>query len=117
MKKVKIIQSYQKQYLNPIVLNVGDQVILGKEETEEKWKGWIWAESITNSGWIPMQIIEFSSDRKTGIISKEYSAQELAVEKNDFVLIIESLNGWLWVKNILNNEEGWIPSECVNELI
>ena len=117
MDNAIIIQPYQKQYLNPIILNTGDKVVLGNEETEEKWKGWIWAESITNSGWIPMQIIEFSSDRKTGIISKEYSAQELAVEKNDFVLIIESLNGWLWVKNILNNEEGWIPSECVNELI
>jgi hypothetical protein len=111
ISKAIIIKSYERQYLNPIVLDIGDKVLLGNEE---KWKGWIWAESEYNSGWIPMQIIEFSSDQKSGIISKKYSAQELSVQKYDSVVIIESLNGWVWVKNILTNEEGWIPSECVS---
>lgn len=114
INKAIIIKSYERQYLNPIVLDIGDKVLLGNEETEEKWKGWIWAESKNNSGWIPRQIIEFSSDQKSGIISKKYSAQELSVQKYDSVVIIESLNGWVWVKNILTNEEGWIPSECVS---
>jgi hypothetical protein len=114
INKAIIIKSYERQYLNPIVLDIGDKVLLGNEETEEKWEGWIWAESKNNSGWIPRQIIEFSSDQKSGIISKKYSAQELSVQKYDSVVIIESLNGWVWVKNILTNEEGWIPSECVS---
>lgn len=114
MKNIKIIQPYTKQYANPILLNVGDVVFLGKEETEEKWKGWIWAElkNKTNAGWIPKQIIEFSEDGLSGIIIKEYSAKELTVQMNDQVELLETLNGWCWVKNSKTNEEGWIPSEC-----
>ncbi|MCL9804135.1 SH3 domain-containing protein [Flavobacterium amniphilum] len=112
--KLKVIQSYQEQYLNPIILNVGDKVVLGNEETEENWKGWVWAEIKNNSGWIPMQIVEFSFDRKSGIIKKDYSAQELTVIVNDIVILIESLNGWLWVKSCQTNKEGWFPSECVD---
>lgn len=114
MKIIKIIQPYTKQYSNPILLNVGDVVFLGMEETEEKWKGWIWAEleNQTNAGWIPKQIIKFSADGKIGKINKKYSAQELTVQVNDQVELLETLNGWSWVKNTITNEEGWIPSEC-----
>lgn len=112
----KIIQSYTKQYLNPILLTVGDSIVLGQEETDEKWKGWIWVEleDKTNSGWIPIQIIEFSADRQTGIVLKNYSAQELSVGVDDQIEIIEMLNGWIWCQNIKSKEIGWIPAECIN---
>ena len=115
MKIQKITQLYTKQYSDPIRLNIGDQVVLGKEETIEKWKGWIWAvtEDKSNSGWIPIQIITFSADKKSGIIIDNYSAQELSVKVGDYVEMIKSLNGWCWVKNTVTNEEGWIPSECI----
>lgn len=115
MEIKKVIKSYEIQYSNPIELSIGDNVILGKEETEEKWIGWIWAEKMNgeNSGWIPMQIVAFSQDKKSGSITKEYSAQELAVNENDQVEIIELLNGWFRVKNCLTNQKGWIPSECI----
>ena len=38
MKTYKILKEYKTQYENPIVLNVGEKVILGEEEKEEKWK-------------------------------------------------------------------------------
>lgn len=115
MKIFKIIKAYQIQYENPIILNVGEKVKLGKEETEEKWKGWIWAESKTNKGWIPIQIIEFSDDRKTGVVSQSYSAKELNVGIDDEVAKIKSINGWCWAKNVKNEEEGWIPDEVIAE--
>ncbi|MFC7774868.1 SH3 domain-containing protein [Flavobacterium sp. GCM10027622] len=115
MKIFRITQAYTKQYTNPILLNVGDVVFLGMEETEEKWKGWIWAElsDRSNAGWIPNQIIQFSENKKTGIIVKKYSAQELTVQKDEQVELLESLNGWSWVKNNVSQDEGWIPSECI----
>jgi hypothetical protein len=116
MKRVKVIQSYQTQYLDPIQLSVDDFVYLGQEEVEEKWKGWIWAEckKQNKSGWIPIQIIEFSLDKKTGKILNKYSAKELTVSIDDEVEIIENLNGWTWVRNCNTKEEGWIPSEIIS---
>lgn len=60
----KIAKSYQTKYPNPIEVAAGDIVTLGEEEKEEKWKGWIWAESKTHKGWIPIQIIEFINEKK-----------------------------------------------------
>ena len=113
MKTYKILKEYKTQYENPIVLNVGEKVILGEEEKEEKWKGWIWAESKDNKGWIPLQIIEINLNNKTGKIIEFYSAKELDVEEGDFIEKIKSLNGWTWAKNIRTTEEGWIPNEII----
>ncbi|GAB6283322.1 MAG: SH3 domain-containing protein [Ignavibacterium sp.] len=87
MKVYRILKDYKTQYENPIILNVGE------EEKEEKWKGWIWAESKTNKGWVPIQILEISDDKKTGTILEFYSAKELNVEKDDLIEKIKSLNG------------------------
>ena len=114
MKKVhRILKAYKTQYTDPIILKVGDKVHLGEEETEEKWKGWIWAETSKQKRWIPIQIVEISSDKKSGTILLEYSAQELDVEPGDEIIKLQSLNGWTWSKNIKNNSEGWIPDEII----
>ena len=113
MKTYKILKDYKTQYKDPIVLNVGDKVVLGKEEKEEKWKGWIWAESENNKGWIPIQIIEISNDKKTGKTLEFYSAKELNVDKGDLIEKIKSLNGWTWSKNLRTKNEGWIPNEII----
>lgn len=105
----KVKKEYRSQYKDPLVLNIGDVVTLGKEETEEKWKGWIWAEHNSRSGWIPLQIIEAMPESK-GKIKENYSAKELDVKKGDVVVSIKEINGWLWVMNE-RNEEGWIPAE------
>jgi hypothetical protein len=113
MKTYKIIKDYKTQYENLIVLNVGEKVSLGEEEKEEKWKGWIWAESTTNKGWVPMQILEISDDKKTGTVLEFYSAKELNVEKDDQIEKVKSLNGWTWSRNIKTENEGWIPDEII----
>lgn len=110
MEVFKILKTYKTQYENPIILNIGEIVKLGEEE---KWKGWIWAENKTNKGWIPIQILEISQDKKTGKILEYYSAKELNVEQGDTIKKIKSINGWTWSKNIKNNNEGWIPDEII----
>jgi len=113
MKAHRIIKDYKTQYENPIVLNVGEKVSLGEEEKEEKWKGWIWAESDLNKGWVPIQILEISEDKKTGTILEFYSAKELNVEKDDLIEKIISLNGWTWSRHLRTGNEGWIPDEII----
>ena len=111
MKAYRILKDYKIQYETPIVLNVGEKVNLGEEEKEEKWKGWIWAESENNKGWIPKQILEISDDKKTGTVLEFYSAKELSVNKGDLIEKIKSLNGWTWSRNLKTENEGWIPDE------
>ena len=111
MNKFRIIKSYISQYTNPLELNTGDTVNLVEEEKEEKWKGWIWAESKTNSGWIPVQILEISADKKSGIVKEYFTAKELNAEEGDYIEKIKSLNGWTWSKNLRTGDEGWIPDE------
>ncbi|MFH6987644.1 SH3 domain-containing protein [Flavobacterium collinsii] len=113
MKVFKILEAYKIQYENPITLNIGETVKLGEEETEEKWKGWIWAENESNKGWVPVQILEISTDKKKAKVLEYYTAKELNVDKDDEILKIKSLNGWTWVRKILTNEEGWIPGEII----
>lgn len=114
MRKYRICKSYVSPYANPINLIKGNVVRLGHEETDERWKGWIWAENDLNKGWIPKQIIEFSDDKQSGKILNDYSAKELNISENEYVLIRQSLNGWSWVQNLSTLEEGWIPDEIID---
>lgn len=113
IKTYKILKDYKAQYENPIVLDLGEKVHLGEEEKEKKWKGWIWAATNANKGWIPIQILEISDDRKTGVVLEPYTAKELTVKEGDIIEKIKSLNGWTWSRNINTNYEGWIPDEVI----
>jgi hypothetical protein len=113
MKKYTILQDYKTQYTNPIVLQIGDTVITGREEQSEKWKGWIWAETKTHKGWVPKQILKISPDSKTAEVIEDYTAKELDVVKGDIIEKIRPLNGWTWCKNTKSNHEGWIPDEVI----
>ena len=106
----KIIKKYLTKYNIPLLLKKGDVVVLGEEEKEEKWKGWIWATHEGISAWIPKQIVSNEDGRK-GIIAEPYSSKELDVNEGDTVIQLKKLNGWLWVKRIHSEEEGWIPEE------
>ncbi|MCL4640132.1 MULTISPECIES: SH3 domain-containing protein [Olivibacter] len=114
-KKYKTLKPYKTPYSNPITLVKGEIVRLGKEETEEKWRGWIWAENDSNKGWIPRQIVAFSEDKRSGCLLENYSAKELTINADEQIMILRSLNGWSWVQNITTHEEGWIPDEIIGQ--
>lgn len=112
MQRRKVHTGYKTIYADPIVLNIGDEVTLGREEESEKWKGWVWAETPDNKGWVPKQIVSLAAEGK-GIITEFYTAKELDVSEGDEVEVIKDLNGWAWVRN-LNDDEGWIPLEVIS---
>lgn len=105
---------YRAQYTDPIILAPGDDVRLGAEETDPNWKGWIWAETDTYKGWIPMQILEMNATRTLGRVIKAYSAKELDVDEGQSVFALYSLNGWTWARHTETKEEGWIPNEILD---
>lgn len=113
-KIFKVIKSHKTEYLNPIKVSAGDILKLGEYAPEEEWKEWIWAENTRNqSGWVPVQFINFSKDKLTGFILEDFSAKELNVEVEQLVIKLKSINGWSWVKRLNDNLEGWIPNENI----
>jgi len=115
-KTFKTIASHKTEYENPIKLDKGEHVKLGERAPEENWRDWIWAESGTHKGgWVPVQLIDFSADKSSGVILENYSAKELNIEKGESVVKIKTLNGWTWVRRTSDNNEGWIPNETIED--
>ena len=110
-----VIEEHRTEFLNPIILKQGENVILG-EETSVNWPNWIFCTKMdgSNKGWVPKQIIKCEND--CGIILEDYSAKELDIDKGNIVEGIKELNGWLWLKNISTNEIGWVPVEKLKVL-
>jgi len=108
------ISDHRTQYPNPIKLSKGEVVKLGEPAPEEKWKNWIWAENVKGQGgWVPVQLIDKTNGNLKGVVKEKYSARELNINAGENVIKIKSLNGWTWVRNIGNHEEGWIPDEVI----
>src|SRR5262249_3958009 len=65
------------QYLDPIDVNTGEIVVLGK--TDPEWPGWQWCtDGRGKSGWVPIEWIE-ARGNACGIIKHPYTARELPI--------------------------------------
>jgi uncharacterized protein YgiM (DUF1202 family) len=100
------VKAYQAQYPDPIVLDAGDTVALGK--TDPEFPGWIWATSVGNgkSGWVPESFLARAGDEARSL--REYSARELDVREGDLVSVLEELSGWARVESE-SGLTGWVP--------
>ena len=110
--KIRIVKSYRSAYPDPLILYPGDEVLLIKEEKEEKWHGWVYCEFKGCKGWIPKSIIRIKDNVK-GIITEYYSAKELDVNEGEILDHIKTLNGWMMLRND-EDETGWVPEENTN---
>lgn len=112
----EVKKPHVSNYPNPITLTKGDQVIIGVlYDKNPNWRNWIFCS--TNdliSGWVPKQIVKIDGDK--GTVLENYSARELNVHLGDRLVGIRELNGWLWVKKINSNEEGWTPKENLQSI-
>jgi len=95
-------------------MNPGDEVILCEEEKQDKWKGWIYCEFKGNKGWVPDNIIK-TNDGIRGVITEYYSAKELDVSEGEILDHIQTLNGWLLLRN-QKGETGWVPEENTEQI-
>ncbi|MGI9281341.1 MAG: SH3 domain-containing protein [Endozoicomonas sp.] len=106
MKTVKVIESYQACYPDPVIFNEGDSLKLGKSDDE--FPGWIWVTTTSGKeGWAPLPLIRRLS-QKQGTAIEDYTARELNIETGDELKIIRELNAWAWVEN-KEKQTGWVP--------
>lgn len=101
-----VIKKHTSNYPSPIILNVGDNILLGREDDE--YIGWMFCTNIRTglSGWCPKQIINVL-DNTNGIAIEDYSANELNVIPGQELIIIKELNDWAWCYDSVNF--GWVP--------
>ena len=110
--KYIVIEEYETEFTNPIIVKQNEKIIIEKE-TDEEYENWFFCEKIdgSNSGWIPEEIIK--KENNYGIINEDYSAKELSVEKGFIVKGIKELNGWLWCECENTKEVGWVPIKTI----
>ncbi|WP_312117233.1 SH3 domain-containing protein [Brevibacillus reuszeri] len=116
MKLYTVRTPHQSNYPNPIRLEVGQMVILGKlDDGPENWRNWRYCYTLDrqSEGWVPEQFIEKKGEH--GVITEAYCAHELTVSGGEQVKFFRELNGWGWCQLNSTDEEGWIPMECLTE--
>lgn len=114
-EKIYIVtKQHTSNYPIPIKVCKGETINVGKTyEGHEDWNNWVYCYNKERQleGWVPQQIIHIHDNQ--GLILEDYIAKELDVNIGERILKIKELNGWLWVKRIINSEEGWIPKDSV----
>jgi len=109
---LKVIQSYETCYPDPISFEVGDLLIVGIKDN--RYKGWVRVTtSCGNEGWAPEQYINLDSNPAKAI--SNYSANELSTTVGESLELIHILNEWAWVKN-LDGKLGWVPYETTRRV-
>jgi len=110
------IKNWNSNYPNPIKLKKNETVeIVKKENNNPDWKGWIFCKNSKSSGWVPEQIINKIENNK-GLIKENYSAKEININGGERVIGLKELNGWIWVKKKIDDNEGWLPNEILKEI-
>lgn len=120
MKKYIVVEKWIESYENPIILKKDEKVTvdLSVKESDPEWIDWVWCIADNGmAGWVPIQILKvyetLSDDLQTAVVSEDYSAYELPINKGDIVIGSRILNGWLWCKVENTNKEGWVPTRNI----
>jgi hypothetical protein len=105
-RRARVTARYERVYPDPIVMQVGDEVRVEREDEEAP--GWWWCvHPDGRSGWVPEAY--FVRGGSVGVAQRDYSAVELTVEEGEEVALGELVNGWYWVTNAAG-ERGWVPA-------
>ncbi len=105
----RAIKSWAVHYPDPIRGRAGDTFALGRRD--EEFPGWVWATAEDGrEGWVPESRLRVAGD--SGVLLRDYTAAELALEPGDVVSgdLVES--GWLWA-TAADGRSGWAPLECL----
>lgn len=101
----RIVVAWQAVYADPIRVDAGEAVTVGRSDTEHP--GWVWCtDPRGKEGWMPEAFIEGSRD--TARAAVEYDARELTVAVDDEVEVRFEHAGWLLCQ-AADGSQGWIP--------
>lgn len=113
-KNYTVIKAYECENEDPIRLIQGDTVQVGERSNDDgPWPNWIYciSDRTKKEGWTPIQLLEIKD--KVGIAIMDYDAKEMTVYEGDKLEGSTKLNGWIWCRRCSNQEEGWVPKECL----
>ncbi len=90
----------------PLELSVGQTIRLGP--VDAAWPGWVWGIGPDGRGsHVPEDHLE-RLDAHSAIVRKAFNARDLSVQRNEGVIALREVKGWLWCRNA-GGEEGWLP--------
>ena len=96
-------------YPDPIRGAAGDRLALGRRD--DKYPGWVWATAADGrAGWVPESWLHVEGE--SGVLLRDYTAAELALEIGDVVTGELSQGGWLWA-TAADGRTGWTPLHCL----
>jgi SH3-like domain-containing protein len=109
MKLVRVIKEHMSGFANPINVSAGTPVSV--EDRTTKWPGWLWcATSDGAEGWVPSSYVKRDGD--SGIVWRDYNANELTVVVGDVLEMLEEESSWLLCR-AKNGKLGWVPLDHV----
>lgn len=115
-KKFVVIKSHISEYPDPIHFSAGDLLVVGEKYAgNEGWDNWYFCSFNGLSGWVPKQLIEIASEN-TGVAKENYSASELNVEVQEYVIGFKKINGWIWCEKLSTEAQGWFPELNLKEI-
>ena len=98
---------YQVTDRNPLVLEAGDVVRMGRPDVG--WPGWVWVSAIDGRGsHVPEDILSPKEDG-TAEVLRPFYARDLSVVREEAVESLREVKGWHWCRNA-KGEEGWLPA-------
>lgn len=108
--RVTAIIGHASEYPEPISFSPGDQLTVGRKESE--YPGWLWVGIASGKeGWAPESYMRRLSASEA-VASREYTARELDTEAGERLVVHAELNEWLWVENE-SGRCGWVPKKTV----
>ncbi|HVF71719.1 MAG TPA: SH3 domain-containing protein [Chthoniobacterales bacterium] len=111
--KIEVIKAYTAQYPDPISFEAG--AVLQVERGDAEFPGWFWCRAPSGKeGWVHRSYLANTGAATTTSL-RPYSALELTVTVSDRGVLLQSLDGWVYVR-LDSRREGWIPETHVRPL-
>ena len=111
--RCKVIKPYTSHYPDPICFEVGAVVHVGRGDSE--FPGWFWCRAPSGKeGWVHGAFLAAPTGTTTSIHA--YSARELTVAGGEWGTLMQSLDGWAYLR-LDSGEEGWIPESHIDSKV
>jgi len=104
--RVIVVSAHAASYPDPVKVNAGARVTLGKVDADNT--EWRWCISPDGKeGWIQRSFYA-DTDETHGVILRDYDAMELTVTPGTELDVIETAGGWHYCQ-AADGRTGWVP--------
>jgi len=111
--KARVIRPWTRSYDNPLRVQAGEMVTIGRGDRE--YPGWVWCEDETGlGGWLPQEIVGPAAPGDDAQARRDFDTREMSVAEGEEVTIIARQSGWAMCRDEAG-EEGWVPLDCLEE--